>query len=106
MRSFSSPSRVPGTGECSYGCSAVCHPGGSECGSGSGSGGWDSGRRGSTWTRGLLLAVLNFRVVVVVEATDSTVWGCGTVFGSPAAGRFDGARLVSWLGLAERTVVV
>jgi hypothetical protein len=48
---------------------------------------------------GLLLAVLGLRVgVVVVEATDGTVRGCGMVFGSPAAGHFGGARLVSCLG--------
>ena len=51
---------------------------------------------------GLLLAVLDLRVVVVVvvvEAMDGTrVRGCEMVFGSPAAGRFGGARLVSCLG--------
>ena len=52
---------------------------------------------------GLLLAVLDLRVVVVVvvavEATDGTrVRGCEMVFGSPAAGRFGGVRLVSCLG--------
>jgi len=53
---------------------------------------------------GLLLAVLDLRVVVVVvvEAMDGTrVRGCEMVFGSPAAGRFGGARLVSCLGLRK-----
>ena len=51
---------------------------------------------------GLLLDVLDLRVVVVVEATDGTVRGCGMVFGSPAAGRFGGAHLFSCLGSRKR----